>query len=55
MKWQVGDVNITLVRQHLATVDAEGMFPGSNANEIIAANSDWLKPHFVDDGGALLH
>jgi glyoxylase-like metal-dependent hydrolase (beta-lactamase superfamily II) len=51
MQWQVGDVGITLVRQHMATVDPEGMFPGSNADEIVAANADWLKPHFVDDNG----
>ena len=53
MQWQVGDVSITLVRQHMASVDAAGMFPGSNAEEIIAANADWLKPHFVDDNGMM--
>src|SRR4029450_8523094 len=51
MKWQVGDVSITLVRQHMASVDAAGMFPGSNAEEIVTANSDWLKPHFVAEDG----
>ena len=35
MQWQVGDVSITLVRQHMASVDAAGMFPGSNAEEIV--------------------
>ena len=39
MNWQVGDVSITLVRQHMAAVDAAGMFPGSNAEEIVAANA----------------
>ena len=51
MKWQVGAVSITLVRQHMASVEAAGMFPGSNAEEIVTANSDWLKPHFVADDG----
>ncbi|TML18895.1 MAG: MBL fold metallo-hydrolase [Actinobacteria bacterium] len=37
----------------MASVDASGMFPGSNAEEVIAANADWLKPHFVDDDGMM--
>jgi len=53
MNWQVGDVSITLVRQHMASVDAAGMFPGSNAEEIVAANADWLKPHFIDENGMM--
>jgi len=51
MSWQIGDVTIRLVRERLAAVDPAGMFPGSNAPDVVAANADWLKPHFVDDNG----
>lgn len=53
MDWKIGNVSVTLVRQHMASVDPQGMFPGSNASEVIAANADWLKPHFVNDDGTL--
>ena len=52
-RWQVGDVRITLVRERMAAVPVEGMFPGEGRAEVVAANADWLQPHFVDENGML--
>jgi glyoxylase-like metal-dependent hydrolase (beta-lactamase superfamily II) len=51
MQWKIGDITIDVIRERQATIPIGGMFPGSNSDEVIAANADWLKPHFVDDEG----
>ncbi len=54
MRFVVGDVRMTLVREVLQTITFDGLFSGTDAATIADAQS-WLAPHFVDgDGRPLL-
>jgi len=52
MKWKIGDISVTLVREVEQQVDLhlQGMLPGADP-VVFEANADWLKPHFLDDDG----
>jgi len=50
MKWKIGDVVVTLVCETSQKVGPhfQGMIPAADA-AVLDANSDWLKPHFLDE------
>ncbi len=50
LRFAVGDVRITLVREVLQTISFEGLFAGADDSTITGSRS-WLHPHFVDDDG----
>jgi glyoxylase-like metal-dependent hydrolase (beta-lactamase superfamily II) len=54
MKWKVGNVSITLVREFQQSVDLrlQGMLPHADP-AVIEDNAHWLKPHFLTDAGEL--
>ena len=47
---QVGDVKVTLVRETLQSVPAEGMYVEPDM-AVFEANDDWLRPYFLDEEG----
>ncbi|MCB0996698.1 MAG: MBL fold metallo-hydrolase [Acidimicrobiales bacterium] len=53
MRWKIGDVTVTMVREITTLVDGAGMFPEHYDASIVEAHSSWLRPHFVDDDGML--
>ncbi|MBW2143889.1 MAG: MBL fold metallo-hydrolase [Deltaproteobacteria bacterium] len=50
MKWEIGDISVTLVKETEIQVghDFQGMLPDADP-AVLEANADWLKPHFIDD------
>ena len=54
MKWKIGDISVTLVRETEQKIDLrfQGMIPDADP-AAFEANSDWLRPHFLDDDGNL--
>lgn len=52
MEWHVGDITVTLIREMEQQFDLtfQGLLPEADPS-VIAANEDWLKPHFYDDHG----
>jgi glyoxylase-like metal-dependent hydrolase (beta-lactamase superfamily II) len=54
MKWKIGNVSITLVREYQQAVDLrlQGMLPHADP-AVIEANAHWLNPHFLTDAGEL--
>ena len=46
MKWKIGNVSITLVREYQQAVDLrlQGMLPHADP-AVIEANAHWLNPH----------
>ena len=54
MKWKIGDISVTLVRETEQKIDLrfQGMIPDADP-AVLDANSDWLRPHFLDDDGNL--
>ena len=53
MQWKIGNVTIDVVRERQAQVPLDGMFPGSNNAEVVAANREWLAPNFINDDGTI--
>ncbi len=49
---QVGDIKVTLVREILQGVPAEGLYIDPDM-AVFEANADWLNPHFIDESGDL--
>lgn len=49
---QVGDVKVTLVRETLQGVPAEGLYVDPDM-AVFEANADWLMPYFMDEAGDL--
>ena len=52
MRIDIGNIRITQVRESLAPVPLEGMFPDADRS-VLDANLHWLKPDYVDDDGQL--
>ncbi len=52
MRFQVGDIRITQVRESFAAVPVLGMFPQADV-ALIEANRDWLQPDYMDAAGDL--
>jgi glyoxylase-like metal-dependent hydrolase (beta-lactamase superfamily II) len=52
MRFDIGNIRITQVRESLAPVPLEGMFPDGD-RAVLDANMDWLKPDYVNDAGEL--
>jgi glyoxylase-like metal-dependent hydrolase (beta-lactamase superfamily II) len=52
MRFQVGDIRITQVRESFAAVPVLGMFPQADA-ALIEANRAWLQPDYMDEAGDL--
>jgi len=52
MRFDIGRIRITQVRESIAPVPLEGMFPDADRS-VLDANLDWLKPDYVDDDGQL--
>ncbi len=53
MRWTIGDVTITQVRETLQVLPGNGLLPDLEP-AVVSANRDWLHPHFVDDEDRLL-
>lgn len=53
MRWNIGDVRVTQVRETLQVLPGNGLLPDLEP-AVVAANRDWLHPHFVDDEDRLL-
>lgn len=52
MRFELGNIRVTQVRESLAPVPLEGMFPDAD-RAVLEANFAWLKPDYVDDDGQL--
>lgn len=52
MRFTIGNIRITQVRESIAPVPLEGMFPDADVS-VLAANASWLKPDYVTDDGML--
>ena len=52
MRFEVGNIRVTRVRESASTVPLLGMFPLADA-ALIEAHRDWLMPEYVDDAGDL--
>ena len=52
MRWQVGDVEVSLVRERTVLVPAVGTYPGADLRAV-EEHADWLRPHFLTDDGML--
>ncbi len=52
-QWQIGDVKITRVVEQVAPLPPEGLIDHIDP-ERLAAHSEWLRPHFMDDAGNIL-
>lgn len=53
MRWQIGEVTVTMVREITTVVDGAGMFPDHFDPAAVTDNAAWLRPHFVDDDAML--
>ena len=51
--WKIGSIRVTLVREFLVAISAEGLFPEADTQPAIEANRSWLAPHFLNDDGTL--
>lgn len=52
MRFDIGDIRITLIRESGSVVPLEGMFPTADP-QVVEANRDWLAPDYIDDDGNL--
>lgn len=52
MRFDIGDIRITLIRESGTVVPLAGLFPTADA-QVVEANRDWLAPDYIDDDGNL--
>lgn len=52
MRFQVGDIRITQVRESLGAIPPLGLFPDADL-AVLEANRAWLAPHYLNDDGTL--
>jgi glyoxylase-like metal-dependent hydrolase (beta-lactamase superfamily II) len=52
MRFTVGNIRITQVRESLGAIPAAGLFPDADP-ALLEANRDWLQPHYMNADGTL--
>jgi len=53
VQWQVGDVQVTLVREHSLAIPFHGLLGNYDA-AVVEAHREWLHPHFIDDDANMI-
>jgi glyoxylase-like metal-dependent hydrolase (beta-lactamase superfamily II) len=52
LRWQIGGVEVALVRERTVLVDAADAYPGADLSAL-ERHASWLRPHFLADDGRL--